>query len=123
MLNFALDGLWLVGGLIAAYVTGVFTAQYVKDKILGIPSDLRAALKTTETAAQAQLKASQAKMVADVASLLSRGNAAVSADAKAAVISVEAKVAALAAPAAPAVPLVASVVPLAPVVHTPGLTP
>ena len=45
MLKLALDGFWLLGALGAVFLLGVFSSQYIKDKISGVPSDLRAALR------------------------------------------------------------------------------
>lgn len=95
MPNFALDGLWLLGALGVVYLAGVFTSQWVKDKIKGVPSDLRAALKTTEAASLAEVTSARDKVVAETATLLSRGKAVVAAAAPAA----------LAAPAVPAAPV------------------
>lgn len=97
MEHFALDGLWLAGALALAVLTGIFVAQYVKDKLTGVPSALRTALSATETAALAELKVAKAKVVADVAGLFSKAKAAAAAD-----LAPAAPAASAAAPAAPA---------------------
>lgn len=99
MFSFALEGLWLLGALAAVYLAGVFTSQWAKDKLNGVPTTLRSALKTAESAALNEVKASRDKIVADVATLLNKGKAAAAAEA--------AKVLAPAAPVAPAAPSVA----------------
>jgi hypothetical protein len=71
MLNFALDGFWLLGSLAAVYLLGVFTAQYAKDKLSGVPSELRTVLKNVETRALTALKRSKANSVADAAAAIS----------------------------------------------------
>lgn len=71
MHNFVLDGLWLIGALVVAYLLGVFTSQYAKDKLSGVPSDLRAVLKNVEAKAVAALKASKRNAVADAAAAIS----------------------------------------------------
>lgn len=65
MHNFVLDGLWLIGAIVVAYLLGVFTAQYAKDKIFGVPSEVRAALKNLEAKALATAAATKNKAVAD----------------------------------------------------------
>lgn len=75
-----LEGFWLLGALSVVYLVGVFTSQWAKDKLAGIPSDLRKALRATEAAAKIELAAAQAKVVADTAKLLSNAKAKVSAD-------------------------------------------
>lgn len=78
---FALDGLWLLGALAIVYLVGVFTSQWAKDKLAGVPADLRSALSTLEVAAKNELAAAKAKVVADTATLLSKGKAAAAAEA------------------------------------------
>lgn len=68
---FDLNGFWLLAALAVVYLVGVFTSQWLKDKIAGIPADLRKALKSTETAALNELTAVKAKVVANTATLLS----------------------------------------------------
>jgi hypothetical protein len=98
MFKIALDGVWLIAGLGVAVLVGVFVAQYVKDKLKGVPAPLRAALSATESAALNELKAAQQKAIADVAGLLAKAKAAAKTD----VSAVAEKVAsATAAPAAP----------------------
>lgn len=72
MQSIVLDGFWLIGALLATYLTGVFSSQWAKDKLTGFPAELRAGLKTQETAALSALKAAQAKVIADVAGLLTK---------------------------------------------------
>lgn len=74
--SFALDGFWLIGSLAVVYLIGVFTSQWAKDKLKGIPPELRSALSVTEASTLAELKAARDKVVADVTTLLSRGKAA-----------------------------------------------
>lgn len=77
---FSLEGLWLLAALAVTYVTGVFTAQWAKDKLTGIPGDLRTALASLETSAKNELAAAKAKVVADTATLLTNAKAKVAAD-------------------------------------------
>lgn len=74
---FELSGLWLLFGLAAAYGTGVFTSQWAKDKVTGVPSDLRNALKALEAGAVKEMASAKARVVTDTASLLAAGKAAV----------------------------------------------
>lgn len=76
MVHFALDGFWLLGALVLAVLIGIFIAQYVKDKIKGVPSPLRTALQATETAALNELEAAKAKVVSDVAALFAKAKSA-----------------------------------------------
>jgi hypothetical protein len=62
-----LDGFWLVGALVLCVLVGVFVAQYVKDKLTGVPSPLRTALKATEAAALAEMKKAEQAVIAGVA--------------------------------------------------------
>jgi hypothetical protein len=78
--SFALDGLWLIAALAAAWFGGMFTAQYVTDKIKGVPSPLRTALSATEASALAELEAAKAQVVKDVAGLFAKAKAALAAD-------------------------------------------
>lgn len=78
---FGLDGLWLLGALAVVYLVGVFTSQWAKDKLSGVPADLRSALSTLEVAAKNELAAAKSKVVADTASLLAKGKAAAAAEA------------------------------------------
>jgi hypothetical protein len=71
MAHVILDGFWLIGALAAAYLLGVFTAQYAKDTLNGVPSDLRAVLKNVEAKALAALKASKSTAVANAAAAIS----------------------------------------------------
>ena len=75
MEHLALDGFWLVGGILLAAVVGIFVAQYVKDTIKGVPSPLRAALSATETDALASLKVAEIKVVTDLAGLFAKATA------------------------------------------------
>jgi type IV secretory pathway TrbL component len=97
----ALDGFWLLGGLALVYLTGVFTAQYVKDKVSGVPSALRAALKATETNALAELEKAKNAVLADIGNIFKKSAAATTAAAPAAA-AVAAAPASAAAPAASA---------------------
>ena len=65
MFHFVLDGFWLLGAIAVAYLLGVFTSQYVKDKLRGVPSEVRAALRNLEAKALAQAAATKNKAVAD----------------------------------------------------------
>lgn len=98
---FELHGLWLLGGFAVVYFVGVFTSQWAKDKINGVPSTLRSALKATESAAVKELAAARDKIVADTATLISRGKAAASAE----IAKVEGRVDPVPVPAVPVVPL------------------
>lgn len=80
MFEFGLNGLWLVGSLATVYLVGVFTSQYVKDKINGVPASLRSALSVTESAALKELSSARDRLVADTANLLAKGRAAASAE-------------------------------------------
>lgn len=77
---FGLDGFWLLGALAVTYITGVFTSQWAKDKLTGIPSDLRSALTALETSAKNELAAAKSRVVADTATLLTNAKARVAAD-------------------------------------------
>lgn len=77
---FGLEGLWLVGALAVVYLTGVFTSQWAKDKLSGVPSDLRSALSSLETSAKNELAAARARVVADTATLLTTAKAKVAVD-------------------------------------------
>lgn len=77
---FALEGLWLIGALAVVYFVGVFTAQWAKDKLAGIPSELRTALRATEAAAKNDLLAAKSKVVAETATLLATAKARVAAE-------------------------------------------
>lgn len=77
---FDLDGIWLLGALVAVYFTGVFTGPWAKDKIMGVPSELRKALTALESSAKNELVIAKAKVVADTATLLSAAKAKVTAD-------------------------------------------
>lgn len=74
----ALEGFWLLAAFAVVYLVGVFTAQYAKDKIFGVPADLCAALKTMEAGALTELKNARAKLVADTIGLIAKGKAAAS---------------------------------------------
>ena len=67
---FELSGLWLAGALVLVFLVGVFTSQYIKDVLKGVPSSLRSALKSTETYALSALKAAEQKAISDVTGLL-----------------------------------------------------
>jgi hypothetical protein len=70
MLHFVLDGFWLLGAIAVAYLLGVFTSQYAKDKLRGVPSEVRAALRNLEAKALAQAAATKNKAVADAVSAI-----------------------------------------------------
>lgn len=78
----ALQGFWLFAALAIVYFIGVFTSQWMKDKISGTPASLRTALHVTESAALKELAAARDRLVAETATLLSRGKAAVAAEVK-----------------------------------------
>lgn len=110
MERLALDGFWLLGAFAVVYLVGVFTAQWAKDKIKGVPSNLRAALKTTESSALAEMNKARDKVVADTANLLARGKAAAVAE----VTKVAPALAPAPAPAPVAAASVAAAAPAAP---------
>lgn len=99
----ALDGFWLLSGFGLFYLLGVFTSQWLKDKISGTPATLRSALSATESSAKAELQKAEAAVIADVGNLFHKAATAVAAAAPPAV----AVAAAPAAPAAAAAPAVA----------------
>lgn len=80
MEHLALDGVALLAALAVAALLGVFVAQYLKDKVSGVPSPLRAALQATEAAAVQSLKDAQAKVVSEVAGALSKPAAKIAAE-------------------------------------------
>ena len=61
-----------LGVVIAVFFLGVFSSQWVKDKISGVPSDLRLALKAAQAAALRNVQAAQAKAVADATSAFTK---------------------------------------------------
>lgn len=64
-----LNSFWmLVGGGAALYLLGVFSSQWVKDKITGVPAELRAALSASETAALQALSDAKSRVISDVTS-------------------------------------------------------
>lgn len=63
----SLDGPLMLAALAVAFVLGVLVSQKVKDFLSGVPSELRAVLKSTEAAALNAVAAAKAKAVADVA--------------------------------------------------------
>jgi hypothetical protein len=69
---FALNGLWLAGGLALAFLAGIFLSQWIKDKISGIPADLRTALSASQTAALNEIETAKKKVVADVAATFAK---------------------------------------------------
>lgn len=79
MESFFLKGFWLLGSFGVVYLVGVFTAQWAKDKLFGVPGDLRTALNALEAGAVKELAAARTKLVADTVGLLNRGKAAVAA--------------------------------------------
>jgi Tfp pilus assembly protein PilX len=64
--------LFQIGVVIAVFFLGVFSSQWVKDKISGVPSDLRLALKAAQAAALRNVQAAQAKAVADATSAFTK---------------------------------------------------
>ena len=60
-----LSGLWLLGGHGLAFLIGIFTSQYIKDTLLGMPGALRAALKAHEKTSLASLKDAETKAIND----------------------------------------------------------
>lgn len=64
-----LNSFWmLVGGGAALYLLGIFSSQWVKDKITGVPAELRAALSASETAALQALSDAKSRVISDVTS-------------------------------------------------------
>lgn len=59
----ALEGFWLLGGFAVVYLVGVFTAQWAKDKINGVPSSLRNAFNATEAATLKQMHSAREQVV------------------------------------------------------------
>lgn len=102
MIHLALDGFYLVGALVAAVLVGIFASQFVKDKIKGVPSPLRAALKATESQALAALSDAEKAVVAEFSKKVApaAASASVASTAKASVTG-----AAAANPTAPAAPV------------------
>ncbi len=80
MEKLALDGFWLLGAFALVYLVGVFTAQWAKDKLFGVPAELRSALKTLEAGAVKELAAARSKLVADTIGLIAKGKAAAAAE-------------------------------------------
>lgn len=80
MFAFALEGFWLLAAMGVVYFVGVFTSQYAKDKINGVPASLRTALNVTESAALKELQSARDRLVADTANLLAKGRAAAAAE-------------------------------------------
>jgi hypothetical protein len=70
MFHFVLEGFWLLGAVVVAYLLGVFTSQYAKDKLRGVPSEVRAALRNLEAKALAQAAATKNKAVSDAVSAI-----------------------------------------------------
>jgi hypothetical protein len=103
--HLALDGVALVAALAAAVVVGIFVAQWVKDKVTGVPSPLRTALKATEASALQAIKDAEASVVSELAGILPTKASAV---APKAAKPVTAAPAAAAAPAPVVAPAVAS---------------
>lgn len=66
----ALEGFWLLGGFTVVYLVGVFTAQWAKDKLNGVPASLRSALNATEASALKQMHSAKEQVVANTATLL-----------------------------------------------------
>ena len=60
-----LSGIWLLAGHALAFLVGIFTSQYIKDTLLGMPGALRAALKAHEKTSLASLKDAETKAIND----------------------------------------------------------
>ena len=60
-----LSGLWLLAGHVLAFLIGIFTSQYIKDTLKGMPGPLRAALKAHEKTSLASLKDAETKAIND----------------------------------------------------------
>ena len=75
--SLVLHGFYLIAALVIAALVGVFCAQYIKDKLSGVPSPLRVALSATEAAALAAYNTAQAKLVTEVHTLVSEAAAKV----------------------------------------------
>ena len=60
-----LSGVWLLASHVLAVLVGLFSSQYVKDTLKGVPSQLRTALKAHESNALTALKDAEAKVVSD----------------------------------------------------------
>ena len=84
MHNFVLDGLWLIGAIAGAYLLGVFTSQYAKDKLRGVPSEVRATLRGLEAKALAKAAETKNKAVSDAVSAITPAMPAVAKPAPAA---------------------------------------
>lgn len=67
-----LEGTWLIVALGGTFIAGVILSQTVKDKVFGVPSALRSALKVAEKNALTSLKSVQSKAVADVVNIFSQ---------------------------------------------------
>lgn len=67
----ALDGLWLLGALLVAFVLGVAVSQKLKDLLSGVPGELRTVLKNAEAGALAKVQTAKTQAVADVAKVTS----------------------------------------------------
>jgi hypothetical protein len=106
---FSLDGYWLLGALALAFTGGVFSAQWLKDKAKGVPSELRSAISATESSALAELVKAKAAVVKDVTNLFHKSAAATTAAAAPVVAAPAAPVAAAPVAAAPAAPAAAPV--------------
>ena len=75
--HLVLSGFWLIAGLVLAALVGVCSAQYIKDRLTGVPAPLRTAISATETAALAAYNTAQAKLVNEVHTLVSEAAAKV----------------------------------------------
>ncbi len=60
-----LTGVWLLAGHALAFLVGIFTSQYIKDTLKGMPSQLRSALKAHEKTALSTLKDAETKVISD----------------------------------------------------------
>lgn len=90
------------------YLLGVFTSQWVKDTIKGVPTDLRTSLSTAEAAALQSLKDAKTKVAADITAFFASFTTAAPV-----VVPVESPVVVQAAPVIAPVPTVVVPVPAA----------
>lgn len=60
-----LTGVWLLAGHALAFLVGIFTSQYIKDTLKGMPSQLRTALNAHEKTSLASLKDAETKAIND----------------------------------------------------------
>jgi hypothetical protein len=106
---------WPWAAFLVVYLVGVFSSQWLKDTINGVPAELRTALSSAETSAVGAISAAKTKAIADVTNSLPHA-AAKKAAAPVAAAPAAPVAAAPAAPvaAAPAAPVAAAPVAAAP---------